>query len=276
MKEHEIAKTISSTIMLPGACVSALGLLLIVAGLALPLWSLHHRTRTHAIYLKIPDGPLRPAMIHLPKNSHLFVAEHPITQGNFYRVMRAMAPHVADARRTEWTECPTPIGPGTLEMPVTCVTPADSITYINSLTEVENDVRVRAGQMRLTLCYHSSSTGGPIAGCTGYRLATVAEWAFAAGIGSKPAYSTRECIRGDSSCIHPYLPRQVKQRQPSSWYLYDLENNIDEMVEADGLTGVVQVLRASERGEYQPGLDYVDFKTPSIRVGFRIVREELH
>jgi hypothetical protein len=258
--------------MLSGRCISALGLLVIVAGFALPLLSLYQRTQAHAIGVQIADGPLRPEMIRLP-NSHLFVAEYPVTEGNLYRVLHQMPPDVARAERSEWSNCPAPFGPQTLDMPVTCVTRAYVIAYANRLTEIENAVRARVDQALLTLCYRASSTARTEPGCTGYRLATVSEWAFAAGIDPNLA-PPLACATQDSSCMQMYIPKHVKQHQHSRWYLYDLDGNVDEMAAADGAIGDLVVLRASMRTEGQPVPGRAVFVAPSIVTGFRIVRQE--
>ncbi len=257
--------------MLPGSWISALGALLLLAGLGVPLWYLYNRTQTEAPKgLKIPDGPLRPEMIRLP-DRQLFVARHPVTQANFHRVMNGIGLDVADRSRTDWTACPTPMSKDTLDMPVTCARPSHGIAYARRLTVRENEARAREGLALLTPCYPAENADRPISGCTGYRLATFAEWERAARETVKRADSPKACEPSDSC---PKVPKKVMQREPSPWFLYDLDGNIDEMVTVDDAPGRVRVVRGSMRTEQSLSFVHVDLTAPTIMIGFRIVRQD--
>lgn len=272
------------TIALSGYYVVALGSLLIALGLAVPIWSVYHRTQVKAARMEIIGGPVRPAMIILPampNGSAVAIAESEVTQAHFHRVMRGMTLTVASPHKESWERCPVPFNANTFDMPVTCVTPIEAAAYANGLTLIENSASELAHGTTLTACYmvHSRSVE-PIPDCSGFRLPTVDEWALAARSNTHALYAGTDNPK--ELCSYANLPGcpgvggrlnepMPAKHVPNAWHLYDMTGNARELMIARS-EAVWKVGGGSWRESVR--LDEIrTYQERSADLGFRVVRE---
>lgn len=175
------------------------------------------------------------------------------------------------------------------DLPVENVSWIEAVAYCNALSVKEN----------LTTCYQiNGMTVGWASGvkCTGYRLATEAEWEYAAN----PATAPRTVYAGSDSVdgVAWYggnagnTTRAVKTKTANGRGLYDLSGNVFEWVwdwyqvnyEAlpatdplGPMTGAVRGVRGGSRGSTATYVRVArrNYSTPAIRgsdLGFRFVR----
>jgi Sulfatase-modifying factor enzyme 1 len=270
-----VAQSVSRTIAFHGAYVSSLGAILVVLGGVFPVWSVYYRTQSVAARVEFVGGQLRPAMITLPPmadGTTVAIAETEVTQLHFQRVLGGLPRHVARQDISSWQGCPAPFNRHTLEMPVTCVTPAEAASYADSLTAIENRIREIKGEIPLTLCYHGTGVLRSDPGCTGYRLPTVEEWNYAAKTADDQVENCRFSHLPD--CPDASLgPRNVKDLAPSRWFLYNMYGNAAEIVISESDNDIRTQLVGGSWKELPQVQLHKNPVNPSSAAGFRILRK---
>lgn len=286
----QMAKEIRRTIAVPRWVVIGLGVVLVVAGMILPVWSIGTRTQQASASYKIPGGPLRPAMVILPEmpdGSSIAVADSEISQAQFHRVMRLIPGRIARIHDNDWTQCPAPLY-HKAGMPITCVTPQDAERYAYWLTRIENIARETNNRSLLSQCYELRGielyrNGDP--NCTGYRLPTKKEWQFAARALTHVKYAAMEETELEKLCRYAHLPdcastdpgpRSIAMSAPNAWFLHDMSGNVAEItVKVTSETGYA-VVGGSWRKKMTIRESIAISEITSIAgIGFRIVRSAI-
>ncbi|MCK6523789.1 formylglycine-generating enzyme family protein [Myxococcota bacterium] len=122
------------------------------------------------------------------------------------------------------------------ELPVQSVSWLDAVAYLNRLTALESEALVALGEAALTACYEGSGDDVAwVAGCTGYRLPTEAEWEYAARAGTTTRWSfgDEEAVLGEFAWFTGNSGDQVHAvggKKANPWGLHDLHGNVWEWV----------------------------------------------
>ena len=179
------------------------------------------------------------------------------------------------------------------ELPVQAVRWYDAVAYLNRLTELESEVLVALGEAALTACYEGSGEDVAwVAGCTGYRLPTEAEWEYAARAGT----TTRWSFGDEEAELREFAwysgnaedeVHTVGTKKANPWGLSDMHGNVWEWVwdaydsyKSGKVVDSVGTTRALRGGSfnYSPGVlrsANRDWFTPVYRYwsfGFRCAR----
>lgn len=276
---------------LPRPLVITLGVLLVAAGVAVPLYVMSPDVDTSGPEARLySDGPLRPSMIVLPNTltngRAIAIAETEVSQSQFFRVMQhrtyRLREHREANRGNQWRRafslqgqpgsCPAP-AIFEFEAPVTCISGNLARAYAIELTIIENNLRRRSDKPLLTQCYQLVGTGFSRynENCTGYRLPTEEEIRFTLTIGGRGGLNYAAIVGKELGCeavnseecvallrIHP-----VKSRNPNDWHIFHLLGNADELLESGGKISTIFPQATPGRT-----LDYSNRRTTS----FRIVR----
>jgi formylglycine-generating enzyme required for sulfatase activity len=219
-----------------------------------------------------------------------YMGKYPVTQEQYVAVMKT--------------------NPSGYKPPTAAKNPVEKVTWYDALVFC-NKLSMNEG---LSPAYRISGSTDPavwrpssgdatwnaveiVAGSTGYRMPTEAQWEYACRAGTTTAYNTGDTISDDTGWYNDnsdFSTHTVGEKPANAWGLYDMHGNVYEWcwdwygTYADGAqtnpTGAVsgdhrvarggsyyddgqngQNMRSAFRDKYTPGTMYVD-------IGFRLVR----